>query len=198
MREYVKLSVVLLLICAIACGALGFVNEITKDVIAENNAKVAAQARMEVMPAADDITEMVEAAEVEKIASTIGITTAELAEIYVAKAGGEVVGYTFTTNSKGFGGTLNVITGVGVDGKITGAKVVSHSETPGLGAKSTDPNWIGQYAGLTADGTVAVVKSGAVSGNQILAITGSTITSNGVTTGVNYAGQAYLAMVGGN
>ena len=198
MREYVKLSVVLLLICAIACGALGFVNEITKDVIAENNAKVAAQARMDVMQAADDITEKVEADQVENIAAALGVTTEELAEIYVAKKGGEVVGYTFTTNSKGFGGTLNVITGIDIDGKITGAKVVSHAETPGLGAKSTDPNWIGQYAGLTADGTVSVVKSGTPSGNQILAITGSTITSNGVTSGINTAGKAFQALVSGS
>lgn len=194
MREYIKLAGVLLIICAVACGLLGFVNELTVDVIAENNAKVAAQARMEVMPIADDITEMLDAATTEAAAAAAGVTTNEVAEIYVAKKGGEAVGYTFTVNSKGFGGTLNIIVGVNNDGVITGAKVVSHAETPGLGAKSTDPAWIGQYTDLYADGAVEVIKTGSPSGQQILAITGSTITSNAVTTGVNYAGQAFMAL----
>ncbi|MBR6801730.1 MAG: RnfABCDGE type electron transport complex subunit G [Eubacteriaceae bacterium] len=194
MREYIKLAGVLLIICAVACGLLGFVNELTVDVIAENNAKVAAQARMEVMADADDITELIDAATTEAVATQAGVTTNEIAEIYVAKKGGEAIGYTFTVNSKGFGGTLNIIVGIDNNGTITGAKVVSHAETPGLGAKSTNPEWIGQYKGLTADGNVSVVKTGTPAGQQILAITGSTITSNAVTTGVNYAGQAFMAL----
>lgn len=40
-----------------------------------------------------------------------------------------------------------MIVGINADGTVAGAKVTSHAETPGLGAKSqADPNWITQFA----------------------------------------------------
>ena len=75
---------------------------------------------------------------------------------------------------------------------VAGAKVTSHAETPGLGAKSqADPNWITQFAGQTADGQLKVAKDG----GTINAITGATITSRAVTDGVNTA-AAYVATLG--
>ena len=35
--------------------------------------------------------------------------------------------------------------GVDVDGVITGLRVLSHSETPGLGALATDPSFYEQF-----------------------------------------------------
>ena len=67
-----------------------------------------------------------------------------------------------------------MIVGINADGTVAGAKVTSHAETPGLGAKSqADPNWITQFAGQTADGQLKVAKDG----GTINAITGATITS---------------------
>ena len=82
--------------------------------------------------------------------------------------------------------------GINADGTVAGAKVTSHAETPGLGAKSqADPNWITQFAGQTADGQLKVAKDG----GTINAITGATITSRAVTDGVNTA-AAYVATLG--
>ena len=91
-----------------------------------------------------------------------------------------------------FGGNLTMIVGINADGTVAGAKVTSHAETPGLGAKSqADPNWITQFAGQTADGQLKVAKDG----GTINAITGATITSRAVTDGVNTA-AAYVATLG--
>ena len=105
---------------------------------------------------------------------------------------GEEIGYCVQVEPKGFGGNLTMIVGINADGTVAGAKVTSHAETPGLGAKSqADPNWITQFAGQTADGQLKVAKDG----GTINAITGATITSRAVTDGVNTA-AAYVATLG--
>ena len=97
---------------------------------------------------------------------------------------GETVGYCMEVLPSGFGGTLTVVVGINTDGTVAGAKVTSHAETPGLGAKAqADPTWIPQFAGKPADGSLAVTKDG----SDIVPITGATITSRAVTKAVNTA-----------
>ena len=87
---------------------------------------------------------------------------------------------------------MTLIGGVNADGTIAGAKVTAHGETPGLGAKAqADPEWIKQFAGKAADGSLAVAKDG----GDVVAITGATITSRAVTRGVNRA-ATYVASLG--
>ena len=73
-------------------------------------------------------------------------------EVYQASNG---AGYTFSIVAQGYGGknTLKMAVGIDMDGKITGVKVLSHSETAGLGSKiTTDENFCGQFPGLDAAG----------------------------------------------
>ena len=81
----------------------------------------------------------------------------------------------------GFGGAIDMMTGVDAEGNVTGIAVISHAETSGLGSKATDPEWQAQFVG--ANGEVLVEKDG----GAIVAITGSTITSRAVCDGVNTA-----------
>ena len=74
-----------------------------------------------------------------------------------------------------------MMAGIDNDGNVTGIAIISHSETSGLGSKSTDPEWQAQFKGL--NGVVSVTKDG----GQVEAITGSTITSRAVCDGVNAA-----------
>ena len=43
----------------------------------------------------------------------------------------------FSTSSKGYGGEVSVLTGIGTDGKVVGVTVLEHNETPGMGSKVT-------------------------------------------------------------
>ena len=96
------------------------------------------------------------------------------------KAGDE--GYVVEVLSpNGFGGGIDMMTGVDNDGNVTGIAVISHAETSGLGSKATDPEWQAQFAGK--NGSVTVEKDG----GEIVAITGSTITSRAICDGVNTA-----------
>ena len=198
MRETAKLAVVLLIICAVATALLGFVNSITAAPIAEYKIKEAQDARMEVMNTASDITEEISAEKREAIAAAIGSSPEELTEIYAAKdESGQIVGYTIKVASKGFGGSMEVLIGIMTDGRINEVRILSHTETPGLGANATTEKFYGQYKGKTAPGTVEVIKAGNPADNQVLSISGATITSNAVTNAVNVAMSAYNELIKG-
>ena len=107
---------------------------------------------------------------------------------------GQTVGYVFETESKGYGGTVKVMTGISTQGNVTGVIVLSHSETPGLGANAEKESLRDQYkeqpvSNLT--GGIQVVKFQAPQEGEIQAMTGATITSNAVTSAVNQAIEAY-------
>ena len=76
-------------------------------------------------------------------------------EVYQAANG---AGYTFSLTTTGYGGknTLKMTIGIDGEGKLTGVKVLSHKETPGLGSKvTTEEGFYGQFPGLDAAGAAA-------------------------------------------
>lgn len=77
--------------------------------------------------------------------------------------------------AKSFGGDLEVMVGVGNDGKITGVKVTAHKDTPGLGTKAHDAEYLKQYIGLSELKAEKIKDD-----SQVKAVTGATISSNGV------------------
>ena len=79
--------------------------------------------------------------------------------------------------------------GIAEDGTIHNTTVLSHSETPGLGAKcTTDEHFISQFRGFDpAAKTLAVKKDG----GDLDAITASTITSRAYALAVSNAVAAF-------
>ena len=192
----VQLVVVLGLITFLCALILGVINGVTKDKIAQNAVETRNAAMAEIIPDADfedmDVNLSAEDVAAAGVSLPAGRTAAAITGVYKATKDGADAGYCVQVTPKGFGGVLTMIVGINADGTIAGAKVTSHSETPGLGAKSqADPNWITQFAGQTADGQLKVAKDG----GTINAITGATITSRAVTDGVNTA-AAYVATLG--
>ena len=49
-----------------------------------------------------------------------------------------LVGYTFKTTGRGYSSNIETMVGVDLYGRITGIKIVSHQETPGVGSKITE------------------------------------------------------------
>ncbi len=181
----VQLVVVLGLITLVCALLLGVINGVTADKIKQNAIETRNAAMAEIIPDA----------EFEDLETTVPApdkSTPAISGVYKATLNGEDAGYCIQVEPSGFGGTLTLIVGVNADGTIAGAKVTGHAETPGLGAKAqADPNWITQFAGQPADGSLAVTKDG----GTINAITGATITSRAVTLGVNTAAK-YVASLG--
>ncbi len=187
-----KLGFILLLISGVAACCLAFTNYVTAGTIEEMNIKANTVARQEVLPEASDF-EQVAAEDVVKMAEEIGMENpGELLEVYTGKNGNDIVGYTVKSGpSSGFGGEVQVLTGISTDGIITGITIIKHNETPGLGALSTG-EWNDQFTGKSTAEELVVVKGTAKeNSNEIQAITGSTITSKAVTEGVNTSIEVY-------
>lgn len=187
-----KLGFILLLISGVAACCLAFTNYVTAGTIEEMNIKANTVARQEVLPDASEF-EQVAAEDVVKMANEIGMANpGELLEVYIGKKGSDVAGYTVKTGpTSGFGGEVQVLTGISLDGTITGITIIKHNETPGLGALATG-EWNDQFTGKSATEELIVVKGTAKEGsNEIQAITGSTITSKAVTEGVNTSIEVY-------
>ena len=185
MNKTIKLGLILLAFTAIAAGILGFLNLQTEDIIAEVQIKANNEARQEVLPNGEDFEELEESKfkEVTK-------DTPMVEEIYEGLSGGEVMGYTIKTVISGYSGPITVMTGVDMEGTIAGMKVVSNTETPGLGANASNDEYEDQYKEKSAEGDIELVKNNP-SDEQVEALTGATITSKAVTDSVNEAIKAY-------
>ena len=169
-----RLTVTLLLITGIVAAALAGVNAITKDAIAANQAKKTQDALAVVLPGVQDLQQVV-------LTGDPGIVS----EVYQS---GE--SFAVKVLPAGFDGEITMMVGI-QNGEVTGISVISHTETPGLGAVAAAKNAKGeafraQFVGQS--GVLAV-------GDQIDAMSGATITSTAVVTGVN-AATAYVANLG--
>lgn len=187
MNETLKLGLILLLITAISAFILATSNNATSDKIEEADRIANDEARKEILPDAKDF----EPIDKEKLDS-IQSSNEGVLEIFEGKdKSGEIVGYTLKTVVGGFGGDIEMITGVSVDGKITGIDVLNHSETPGLGAKAEEPEFQQRFKDVPTENELIIVKESPSNNNEVEAITSATITSNAVADGVNLAREIY-------
>jgi electron transport complex protein RnfG len=70
------------------------------------------------------------------LADSITLDTADGGlTVYRALRGLDVAGVAFETVGRGYAGPIRVLLGVDADGRVLGARVLSHAETPGLGDK---------------------------------------------------------------
>lgn len=71
-----------------------------------------------------------------------------LTEVSEMRAAGELVGYIYQSNASGFGGQISYIIAVNndpVNPLVMGIKVLTHAETPGLGALITTEEFTNQF-----------------------------------------------------
>lgn len=184
-KDMFKLGLNLLIISAVAALLLALTNSVTSSTIAQRNEQANAEARKLVLESAQDFEEV-------KDVKTDNSKGVEVSEIYEAKdASGNTVGYTLKVLPSGYGGTIELMVGIdSAKGQVSGINVVSNSETAGLGAKSTDPEFSDQYKGKPLE-ELSVLKNGTPGDTEIKAISGATITSTAVTNGVDAAIEVY-------
>ena len=178
----IKLASILFAITFIATLLLTVCNYITKDKIAELEAANAENARASVINGAT--FEKIELSE--EILKEHKNTCGEI-EAYRAEKNGEFAGYCISVGPTGYIGQINMIVGINPDLSYAGIKIVSMSETPGLGAKAANKEFYSQFS-QNKKGMLAVVKNKKdLSGSEINAVTGATITSKTITNGANCA-----------
>ena len=179
-RETFTLMAKLGIICIIVSGLLADVHSITAPVISANDQKTFEASMSEVLPNGGSFTE-------EKLSFTPDESGVELSSIYKAENGGYVA---TAVCHEGYGGDITVMVGIKDDMTVNKIKIMSLSETAGLGAKSDTPEFMNQYNGLKRGINVVKNNGGSAADNTISAISGATITSKAVTKAVNCALQA--------
>ena len=184
-KYIIKLTVTLLLTCMVVAGLLGWVNSITKDKIAAITWEKTVAAMQKVIEA-DDFSDAMDLTDDMTAAATAQGGT--LAAVYQAQSGGQPIGYAINVESSGSQGTISMMVGIDMDGAVTGVSIVTNSETSGIGSKvmgneplTNGTGVLDQFIGKSAaDGVLSV-------GSNVDAITGATVSTKGVTTGVNAA-----------
>lgn len=180
MPNTVKYAIILFIITAIASASLGLTNEITLPVIEKNKEAAMLKSMAKLLDA--------ESANFVSLDSS----SPNIAEIYRAEIGGDtknIVGYVFSVLTRGYGGEISMLVAIDTEGVIKGIDILTHSETPGLGANADKPSFTSQFGGK--HGLLSVTKS-TPGGSEVMAITAATITTKAVTNGVNTA-IAYYA-----
>ena len=161
-------------VCLFCSAVLGSVYAVTKEPIAQANAKAVKASIAKVLPEGGELSEVRECR----------LSEDETYEYYELSTDGKPAAYAGHTKGNAFGGSLVLMVGVLPDGTVYDTSVLSHSETPGLGAKCTsDEHFYGQFRNLKTDKPLLVKKDG----GSIDAITGSTITSRAYIEAVNKA-----------
>ena len=175
-----NMVVVLGVTCLVCSGVLAGAYALTKDPIDAAAAEKTNQAIGEVLPHFTETS--YEAVDLE----------GKTYHYYKATEGDKLIGYAVESSVVGFGGPLSLMVGVTADGVVYNTSVLSHSETPGLGAKcTTDAKFISQWKGFNpAEKKLAVKKDG----GDVDAITASTITSRAYTLAVENALNTFKAL----
>ena len=187
-KYLIKLTVTLFLTCVVVAGMLGAVNMVTKDKIAAINLEKTQTAMKAVVADPDNSTFS------DALALSDDMTAAALAgggtltEAYEVLVGGAPAGHALKIVASGSQGNIEMMVGLDADGAVTGVSVVKHAETAGIGTKVVDnePNNAGvgvldQFVGKSAADAPLNV------GSNVDAITGATVSTKGITAGVNAA-----------
>lgn len=103
--------------------------------------------------------------------------------VFFTREGDKVAALAIEAIGKGgFGGDLKIMVGIDlINERQIGMEVVSHSETPGLGARIEEIAFRRQWQGLPLDAPVALTSDG----GEIDAISGASTTSGAAVRGTN-------------
>lgn len=168
-RYILRLALTLLAICAVVSALLAGVNAITKDRIAAIQIQKTQDAIEKVLPGVEGLQKLELSGE-----------TGTVRTVYASGSS-----YAVEVAPGGFDGPITMMVGI-TDGKVTGISVISHTETPGLGAVAAADSakgeafrnqFVGLVGGIVVDGE----------NNSIDSMSGATITSKAVVAGVNAA-----------
>ena len=167
-------------ICLVVAALLGVVNSFTEPVIDAAQAEKTAKAMAQVLPAD------------EYVPVEVGEDAKGVLSLNEARTAGDCVGYVVEVQASGSQGAITMLVGVDAETKaVTGVAVTSQKETANIGTKVVnDQSVLDRFVGMSHDKGQITVNAGE---NRFDGVSGATVSSKGVTAGVNTA----LDYVGG-
>lgn len=160
LREIARITLPLTVICVAVALMLAVVNALTANRIALAAEKEKQNAIELLFPTADGIV-LLEGED----------------EVYLCAHDGVLLGCCVGIVENGFGGDIEMMVATDTSGAVVGVRILSMSETPGVGTKTRSDSFLSRFSG----GDSFVI------GENIDAISGATISSKAVVRGVNRA-----------
>lgn len=180
MRDLIKMVVVLFVICSTSGVVLSYVNETTQEPREYSYIKFVQEPSMKAVLSDYDN---------DPIKERIKLAVGEDEEgnpvevvVFPAKKGGETHAIAYSAAAKGYNDLIEVMIGVNPDGTLTGISIMTHIETPGLGARIVEPEFTDQFAGLDLD-----TANLSAEGGKVDTLSGATSSTVGVVTAVRAA-----------
>ncbi|MFA5143338.1 MAG: FMN-binding protein [Candidatus Omnitrophota bacterium] len=121
-------------------------------------------------------------------------TAKKCGDIYYLEASrdNKAAGYCINVTAKGYGGPIYMVVGVEPAGTIRGIRILSHSETPGIGAAINEVSSVGRTPWFLAQFTGK--RAGAIRlKKDVDAVSGATVSSAAVTNAVNECVAEFLS-----
>ncbi len=175
MNNSFKLGIKLLLITSVTALALAFTNSKTQPII-EAHQQEALKESLAVVYEADSYKEL----DVEKPDTVKAVYKAD-------------DGYVFQILSPGgYGGDIEFLIGVDKDHNITGFAPLNHSESAGFGQQMEEDFFKEGMVGVNMDQEVKASEAGGE--NEIVGITGATISTTTILRGINDAREVLSSL----
>jgi electron transport complex protein RnfG len=181
MKEILNLGLRLALICGVAALLLSQVDATTREPIEQAMLRERMEAVVAVLPPIDNAPD----------ADRVDLAGGAGERSYWRGYQGETpVGVAFKALSgEGYAGEIELMIGVDAAGKLSGLRILRHTETPGLGAKYADPALLARfYAGRGREDTDWRVKK---DGGDLDAVTGATVTGRAIAGAIAEALDRY-------
>ncbi len=184
MKKHLKYAFILLSICAVCAFALGWTNSITAPVIADQERQNKTMA-LEAVSNEWTIGEQQDVQDSPYVMYSIPLTQ-----------DGQGRGYIVGLKGAGYGGALTLVASYTTEGEMLFAKMLTNSETPGLGKKSENEGYMDMFKATGATKPVPTSKD-MLSSSDAAAVSGSSVTFMAIAKAIK-GGSAYVKSLGGN
>ena len=177
-NNMIKTGFFLFVVAAISGTLLAFSESLTGPVIKQNQLKAEIEAQNEVLPS------------FEFIEKTANVNGKQINYKVGFERNGNVTGAVFKVSPKGFGGLINTMVGVSNKGRVINYKILSLSETPGLGSKLKSEQFSERLKLLLANNVSPIFKV-KKDGGDVDAVTAATISSRAFCSGLTEAQENF-------
>lgn len=192
MKESIKMGVILLILCAVSAGLLAVVNGFTAPIIFENEMASTLQSYRDIFGEDAEEVTLLDSGKLAEVQEEYP----DVENIFEVKKGGELIGYGINIKATGFGGEMTNAIGFRIDGEtIAGFRNISNQETKGFGSRIAEESYYSSYDGKSAAGPleISVDPQGE---NQVMQISGATVTSKAVNVGNGKAIEVFHILLG--
>lgn len=171
MKKILKTTSVLAGVCAICAFLLALISGLAKDKIALNEQK-----------------------KIEDAIFSLSSSVNKIEETYINNSftyklfdkSNNMIGYAVLISGNGYQGQIKILAIIDPSfNTIEGIQIIGSSETPGLGAKINEDFFKKQFKGIKLSQLIECVKEKTTKENEILAISGATISSKAVVSILN-------------